>query len=120
MILTRDSQGRRDALLNMCRHRGNCGALRLGNARHFMCTYSRLDLRQRRYGDMSLESPRPIYNALDRSSLGLIEARVDTYAGIVRHLGSGCPEPRGYLGDARWYLDTVFVGGTVACRPSAQ
>ena len=40
MILTRDSQGRLHALLNMCRHRDNrvvrCDD---GNARHFMCTY---------------------------------------------------------------------------------
>src|SRR5258705_123058 len=40
VILTRDSQGRLHALLNMCRHRGNrvvrCDD---GNTRHFMCTY---------------------------------------------------------------------------------
>ena len=82
---------------------------------------SRLDLRQRRYVEYVPGESEAYYNALDRSSLGLIEARVDTYAGIVfATWAADAPSLEAYLGDARWYLDTVFNGGTVACRPSAQ
>ena len=110
VILTRDSQGRLHALLNMCRHRGNrvvrCDD---GNARHFMCTYHGWTYAN----DGTLEyvpgESEAYYNALDRSSLGLIEARVDTYAGIVfATWAADAPSLEAYLGDARWYLDTVF------------
>src|SRR5919198_1447302 len=110
VILTRDSQGRLHALLNMCRHRGNrvvrCDD---GNARHFMCTYHGWTYAN----DGTLEyvpgESEAYYNALDRPSLGLIEARVDTYAGIVfATWAADAPSLEAYLGDARWYLDTVF------------
>jgi phenylpropionate dioxygenase-like ring-hydroxylating dioxygenase large terminal subunit len=49
------------------------------------------------------------YNALDRCTLGLIAARVETYAGIVfATWAKDAPSLEAYLGDARWYLDTVF------------
>src|SRR4026208_1605574 len=84
VILTRDGGGRLHALLNMCRHRGNrvvrCDD---GNARRFMCTY---------HGGTDGNGGALVHvagaseaydDALDRASLGLIEARVETYAGIV-------------------------------------
>ena len=41
--------------------------------------------------------------------MGLIEARIDTYAGIVfATWAADAPGLEAYLGDARWYLDTVF------------
>ncbi len=110
VILTRDSQGQLHALLNMCRHRGNrvvrCDD---GNARRFMCTYHGWTYAN----DGTLEyvpgESEAYYNALDRASLGLIEARVDTYAGIVfATWAADAPSLEAYLGDARWYLDTVF------------
>ena len=109
VILTR-APGWLHALLNMCRHRGNrvvrCDD---GNARHFMCTYHGWTYAN----DGTLEyvpgESEAYYNALDRSSLGLIEARVDTYAGIVfATWAADAPSLEAYLGDARWYLDTVF------------
>ncbi len=61
------------------------------------------------------------YDALDRPSLGLIEARVETYAGIVfATWAKDAPSLEAYLGDARWYLDTVFNrrdGGMQALGP---
>jgi nitrite reductase/ring-hydroxylating ferredoxin subunit len=83
VILTRDGEGRLHALLNMCRHRGNrvvrCDD---GNAKRFMCTYHGWTYRN----DGPLEyvpgESEAYYDALDRPSLGLIEARVETYAGI--------------------------------------
>jgi 3-phenylpropionate/trans-cinnamate dioxygenase alpha subunit len=122
VILTRDAEGRLHALLNMCRHRGN-RVLRCddGNARRFMCTYHGWT-----YGnDGALEHVpgecEAYYNALDRSSMGLIEARVDTYAGIVfATWAEDAPSLEAYLGDARWYLDTQFNrrdGGMQALGP---
>jgi len=110
VILTRDGRGELHALLNMCRHRGNrvvrCDD---GNAKRFMCTYHGWTYRN----DGALEhvpgEDEAYYGALDRASLGLIEARVETYAGIVfATWAKDAPSLDAYLGDARWYLDTVF------------
>jgi phenylpropionate dioxygenase-like ring-hydroxylating dioxygenase large terminal subunit len=110
VILTRDGEGRLHALLNMCRHRGNrvvrCDD---GNAKRFMCTYHGWTYRN----DGALEyvpgEAQAYYDALDRPSLGLIEACVETYAGIVfATWAKDAPSLEAYLGDARWYLDTVF------------
>jgi phenylpropionate dioxygenase-like ring-hydroxylating dioxygenase large terminal subunit len=122
VILTRDGNGRLHALLNMCRHRGN-RVVRAddGNARHFMCTYHGWT-----YGNDGALTHVPgqseaYYNALDCASLGLVEATVDTYAGIVfATWARDAPPLEAYLGDARWYLDTVFNrrdGGTQALGP---
>src|ERR1700675_3684895 len=110
VILTRDGQGRLHALLNMCRHRGNrvvrCDD---GNAKRFMCTYHGWT-----YGNdgglvHAAGTSEAYYDKLDTASLGLIEARVETYAGIVfATWAKDAPSLDAYLGDARWYLDTVF------------
>ncbi len=122
VILTRDGEGRLHALLNMCRHRGNrvvrCDD---GNAKRFMCAYHGWTYRN----DGTLEhvpgESEAYYDALDRASLGLIEARVETYAGIVfATWAKDAPSLEAYLGDARWYLDTVFNrrdGGMQALGP---
>src|SRR5260370_11030107 len=125
VILTRDGQGRLHALLNMCRHRGNrvvrCDD---GNANRFMCTYHGWT-----YGNDGALVHVPgkteaYYDALDRDSLGLIQARVETYAGIVfATWAKDAPSLEAYLGDARWYLDTVFNrrdGGMQALGPMKQ
>ena len=122
VILTRDGQGQLHALLNMCRHRGNrvvrCDD---GNAKRFMCAYHGWTYRN----DGTLEhvpgETEAYYDALDRPNLGLIEARLDTYAGIVfATWAKDAPSLEAYLGDARWYLDTVFNrvdGGMQALGP---
>jgi phenylpropionate dioxygenase-like ring-hydroxylating dioxygenase large terminal subunit len=122
VILTRDEQGRLHALLNMCRHRGNrvvrCDD---GNAKRFLCTYHGWTYRN----DGALEHVpgecEAYYGALDKTSLGLIEARVETYTGIVfATWDRDAPSLDAYLGDARWYLDTAFNrrdGGTQALGP---
>ena len=122
VILTRDGHGRLHALLNMCRHRGN-RVLRCddGNARSFMCTYHGWTYAS----DGALEhvpgESEAYYNALDRAALGLVQARVDTYAGIVfATWAEDAPSLEAFLGDARWYLDTLFNrrdGGMQALGP---
>ncbi|MBM3940494.1 MAG: hypothetical protein FJ318_06330, partial [SAR202 cluster bacterium] len=49
------------------------------------------------------------YGALNKEELGLVEARVDTYAGLIFACwDKEAPTLEAYLGDARWYLDTEF------------
>jgi 3-phenylpropionate/trans-cinnamate dioxygenase alpha subunit len=110
VILTRDGNGTLHAFLNMCRHRGN-RIIRAddGNAKSFMCTYHGWTYTN----DGSLEhvpgEEQVYYNNLDKESLHLVEAKVDTYAGIVfATWDQDAPTLEAYLGDARWYLDTVF------------
>jgi phenylpropionate dioxygenase-like ring-hydroxylating dioxygenase large terminal subunit len=122
VILTRDGLGRLHALLNMCRHRGNrvvrCDD---GNAKRFLCTYHGWTY----CNDGTLEyvpgESEAYYGALDKPSLGLFQARVETYAGIVfATWDNDAPSLEAYLGDARWYLDTLFNrrdGGTQALGP---
>src|SRR5437660_2245973 len=106
----------------MCRHRGN-RVCRVddGNAKRFMCTYHGWTYRN----DGALEhvpgEAEAYYDALDKTSLGLIAARVETYAGIIfATWAKDAPSLEAYLGDARWYLDTVFNrrdGGMQALGP---
>ena len=110
VILTRDNEGQLHAFLNMCRHRGN-RILRAddGNAKHFMCTYHGWTFRN----DGTLEHVpgynEAYYGALNLEEMKLIEAKVDTYAGIVfATWDHDSPSLEAYLGDARWYLDTAF------------
>ncbi len=110
VILTRDGEGRLHALLNMCRHRGN-RVVRAddGNATHFTCTYHGWIYNN---GGALQHAPgecEAYYDALDKSCLGLVQARVETYAGIVfATWAQDAPSLEAYLGDARWYLDTQF------------
>ena len=84
VILTRDAKGKLHAFLNMCRHRGN-RILRadIGNAKNFMCSYHGWTYSNE--GDLEyvpgLEEV--YYGALDQTCIKLVEARLDTYAGIV-------------------------------------
>src|SRR5262245_4569948 len=110
VILTRDAKGELHAFLNMCRHRGN-RIVRAddGNARHFVCSYHGWTYTN----DGELKSvpgeQQAYYGALDKACLRLIEARVETYAGIVfATWAKDAPCLEAYLGDARWYLDTQF------------
>ena len=49
------------------------------------------------------------YGELDVEHLGLVEARVDTYAGLIfATWAQDTPTLEAYLGDARWYLDAEY------------
>jgi phenylpropionate dioxygenase-like ring-hydroxylating dioxygenase large terminal subunit len=110
VILTRDARGKLHAFLNMCRHRGN-RIVRAddGHAKHFMCPYHGWTYaNDGRLASVPGEQE-AYYGALDKESMGLIAARVDTYAGIVfATWDKDAPSLEAYLGDARWYLDTQF------------
>ncbi|HEY8693439.1 MAG TPA: SRPBCC family protein [Chloroflexota bacterium] len=111
VMVVRDHGGKVHVLLNKCRHRGNKVCLfDRGNTRTFTCSYHGWS-----YGLDGALTGVPFldevyYGRLDKSSNGLAEARVATYAGLI----FACWDPDAeslddYLGDARWYLDRFLT-----------
>ena len=110
VIVTRDAKGEVHVFLNMCRHRGN-RVVRAddGNAKNFMCTYHGWTFSSEGKLVSVPGLQEAYYGELDVEHLGLVEARVDTYAGIIfATWAEDAPTLEAYLGDARWYLDTRF------------
>ena len=110
VILTRDGKGKLHAFLNMCRHRGNrIVRTDIGNAKNFMCSYHGWTYSNEGGLEYVPGDEEAYYGALDRDCFSLVEARVDTYAGIVfATWDAGAPSLEEYLGDARWCLDMAF------------
>ena len=116
VIAARGEDGVARVFLNFCRHRGMrvCRS-ELGNASHFRCPYhgftylntGRLvgvPFQQEAYGD-----------DLDKSELGLLEARTAAYDGLIFATWDRHAAPLDeYLGDMRWYLDLLFKRGRMA------
>lgn len=117
ILMTRDPKGKIHTFLNMCRHRGNriCRA-DYGNAPSFMCTYHGWTFAT----DGKLVGvpgyKEAYFEELDRSQWGLIEARCESYKGLVfANWDKSAPSLADYLGDAAFYLDLVLdrrAGGT--------
>ncbi len=122
VIVTRDSNNEIHVMLNMCRHRGN----RLtraddGNTKSFMCTYHGWNFNNDgQLSDVPGEQE-AYYGDLNKEDLCLIQAKVDTYAGIIfATWDHDSPSLEAFLGDARWYLDTTFNrsdAGMIALGP---
>ena len=118
VLVTRDRQGKVNAFLNICRHRGNrlCRADD-GNAGTFICAYHGWA-----YGADGKLAAVPnlqdaYYNDLDQSKWGLIPvAQLDSYKGLIfATFDPTAPPLLDYLGPMAWYLDTLFdrrEGGT--------
>ena len=111
VIVSRGKDGGLRVLLNMCRHRG----MRVvrsdqGSASHYRCPYhgftyacdgrlTGIPYQKDAYADV-----------LDRSAMGLMQARVESYKGLIFATWNPQPEPLAeYLGDMKWYLD-ILVG----------
>ena len=111
MLVTRDRQGKVNAFLNICRHRGNrlCRADG-GNAGTFICAYHGWA-----YGADGKLAAVPnlqdaYYNELDQSKWGLTPvAQLDSYKGLIFATFRPFRLPLlEYLGPMAWYLDTLF------------
>ena len=117
VLLTRDAKGKLHTFLNMCRHRGNriCRADQ-GNAQSFMCTYHGWTFATdgKLVGVPGFKEA--YFEELDRSQWGLVEARCETYKGLVfANWDYEAPLLIDYLGDAAWYMDLWLdrtAGGT--------
>ena len=122
VILCRDGKGKLRAFLNMCRHRGNrIVRTDQGSSRNFACAYHGWTFSNEGELEYLPGEEEAYYGALDRESLRLVEARVETYAGIVfATWDRGAPSLDDFLGDARWLLDINFNrldNGTEALGP---
>lgn len=111
VLVIRDTKGKLNAFLNMCRHRGNriCRA-DLGNAATFTCSYHGWT-----YGNDGQLLRVPLhkdayFRELDLSKWGLIPvAQIDTYKELI--FATFDPKASSlldYLGDMTWYLDAIF------------
>ena len=111
VLVVRDRQGKINAFLNICSHRGNrlCRA-ESGNAANFICSYHGWG-----YGnDGSLQAvpnaKDAYFGELDQSKWGLTPvAQLDSYKGLVfATFDKSAPSLKEYLGEMTWYLDTFF------------
>ena len=111
VLVSRDSNGKIGAFLNVCRHRGNrvCRA-DSGNASAFVCAYHGWT-----YGNdgklIAVPSLKEAYyDELDTSKWGLMPvAQVESYKGLVfATFDSSAPPLLDYLGEMTWYLDNFF------------
>ncbi len=110
VLVTRDAKGKLHTFLNMCRHRGNriCRA-DAGNAPSFMCTYHGWTFAT----DGKLVGvpgyKEAYFEELDRSQWGLVEARVDSYRGLIFSTWDNeAPSLLDYLGNITWHMDLSF------------
>jgi phenylpropionate dioxygenase-like ring-hydroxylating dioxygenase large terminal subunit len=122
VIVTRDQNNKLHVMLNMCRHRGN-RVLRAddGNAASFMCTYHGWTFGTDGCLNHIPGEQEAYYGAMQKDQMGLIEARVEVYAGLIFACwDKEAPTLEAFLGDARWYLDTTFnrrKNGMIAYGP---
>ncbi len=116
VILCRNADGELRVLLNSCRHRGNkvCRA-EVGHTNTFLCQYHgwTYDVDGRLVGAPRYEE---LYEGtLDRSSWGLVQARVQSYKGMVfATWDRNAMDLADYLGDFTWIMDVMldrFEGG---------
>ena len=111
VLVVRDSGGKVNAFLNMCRHRGNrlCRA-DTGNAASFTCAYHGWTYGNdgRLVGVPYLQEA--YFGDLDRDKWGLMPvAQLDIYKGLVfATFDPGAPPLLEYLGEMTWYLDNFF------------
>jgi phenylpropionate dioxygenase-like ring-hydroxylating dioxygenase large terminal subunit len=106
----------------MCTHRGNrLARADDGNSKRFMCTYHGWTFENDGCLTHIPGEQEAYYGEVDKSRLGMVEARVDTYAGIIFACwDKDAPSLEDWLGDARWYMDTIFNrsdAGMVAMGP---
>ena len=111
VLVMRDTGGKVNAFLNVCRHRGNrvCRA-DVGNAASFTCSYHGWT-----YGNDGRLTGVPYlqeayYGQLDRSKWGLIPvAQIDSYKGLFfATFDPAAPPLLEYLGEMTWYMDAFF------------
>lgn len=125
VIVVRQQDGKVRAFINSCAHRGaRVCAAEAGNTRSFVCSYHGWA-----FGiDGALQAvplEKEVYNnQLDKSAFGLMEVPlVESFCGFIY----GCFDPtapslREYLGEAAWYLESIFdvPGGIELIGPPSR
>jgi phenylpropionate dioxygenase-like ring-hydroxylating dioxygenase large terminal subunit len=114
VIVGRGEDGVIRVFLNSCRHRGMKLACEdFGEVTMWRCPYHGFTYASTgEFMGTLIGAPyeRAAYpNGLDRDALHLIEARVDTYAGLIFATWSADgPSLDDFLGNLRWYLDIIL------------
>ena len=111
VLVVRDTAGKVNAFLNVCRHRGNrlCRADN-GNAAAFICAYHGWAYSN----DGRLQAVPNLrdayYDELDTQNWGLVPvSQVDSYKGLIfATFDATAPPLLNYLGDMTWYMDIFF------------
>ena len=111
VLVVRDSQGKVNAFLNVCRHRGNrlCRA-EYGNASAFICSYHGWAYSN----DGQLQAVPNLkdayYDELDPKDWGLFQvAQIDSICGFYfATFDPSAPPLLDYLGEMAWYLRAFF------------
>jgi nitrite reductase/ring-hydroxylating ferredoxin subunit len=111
VIVARDRTGGVNVMLNSCSHRGMtvCRA-ELGNTKIFRCPYHAWS-----YDNtgklVAVSAEKEMYDdTLDKSKLGLMRARTETFAGMIfANWSDDAPSLREELGEYAWYLEMAFA-----------
>ena len=108
-IVTRDSSGKINVLLNACRHRGRqLSRAEAGNTPSFTCPYHGwVYLNDGTLHDIPLQKATYGEDGIAKNALGLVPApQVAVWRGWIFACLDGKAAPlEEYLGDAAWYLD---------------
>ena len=120
VLVVRNRQGKLNAFINSCRHRGNrvCRA-DAGNTASFLCTYHgwTYDLDGKLIG---VPGHQELYHGeLNREQWGLAHvAQVASYGGLIfGTFDPDAPSLDEYLGDMRWGLDLLVGQGDMVAVP---
>jgi phenylpropionate dioxygenase-like ring-hydroxylating dioxygenase large terminal subunit len=112
VILSRYTDGTIHVSLNVCPHRGMRVCLpEVGNTPIFRCVYHGWTFRtDGQFVGAPVPSEQMHGNVFDTSQLGLKKARVTLYAGLVfATWNTDGPTLEEFLGDMKFYLDTIFA-----------
>lgn len=111
IILTRASDGELNVLLNVCSHRGMmiCRA-EGGKGKQFKCPYHGwIYSNTGKFLGAPIAKEQMWGDVRTKEELGLVKARVETYAGLVfANWDLEAPSLDEWLGDIKWYLDLMF------------
>lgn len=111
IVVVRDTQGKVNAFLNMCRHRGNriCRADQ-GNASAFTCPYHAWTYASngKLVGVPNVKDA--YFGDFDQDKFGLVSvAKIDNYKGLYFATFDTDAAPLDdFLGESKWYLDSMF------------
>ncbi|MFV0526657.1 MAG: aromatic ring-hydroxylating oxygenase subunit alpha [Acidimicrobiales bacterium] len=114
VLLVRDRHGTVRVLLNSCTHKGRtvCEYDDGNTTTGFTCPYHGWTFRTTGELGGVPNSADAYYGELDKSGLGLRQARVDRHRGLVFATWDGdAPTLADYLGDMTWYLDIALDRG---------
>jgi PAH dioxygenase large subunit len=108
VIVSRDEHGKVHVLLNVCRHRGRkvCND-DCGNVNRFTCGYHGWTYSAA--GKLTgLPFADAYQGALNKDELGLLQAEVDSYHGLIFAAWQPNETLKDYLGPMAWVLDLTF------------